>query len=183
MCRVQFGMTLRYVLQQGASGITLSSSALASFERFRQRHIWQREAGGQLFARFSGSETIIVDATPPTRSDRRRRTAFEPNRRAQHAEIRKRFDAGLHFVGDWHSHPEPVPSPSRLDLESMRDCIRQSQHDLKALVLVIVGTRPFPQGLWVGAVSLRECRPLYIDTTEHITISAANIDTWASTKQ
>jgi hypothetical protein len=59
----------------------------------------------------------------------------------------------------------------------MRDCIRQSQHDLKALVLVIVGTRPFPQGLWVGSVSPRECRPLHIETIEHITTSVANMDT------
>jgi integrative and conjugative element protein (TIGR02256 family) len=170
-------MTLRYELRSGGAGITIASSALSLFERFRQRRVWQREAGGQLFAQFSGPETIIVDATAPGRTDRRWRTAFEPNPRAQREEIRQRFEAGLHFVGDWHSHPEPVPSPSRLDLESMRNCFQKSKHDLKALVLIVIGTQPFPEGLWVGTVSPRECHPLRIATVEPIKVSGVNTDT------
>ena len=31
------------------------------------------------------------------------------------------FQEGLLFIGDWHTHPERIPSPSRSDLQSIRN--------------------------------------------------------------
>jgi integrative and conjugative element protein (TIGR02256 family) len=62
------------------------------------------------------------------------------------------FEQGLHYVGDWHTHPEPIPHPSATDTAEILDIFRCSKHELAAMLLVIVGQSTFPKGLFVGAV-------------------------------
>lgn len=151
-------MTLRFELSQGSALVILSAAALESFDRHRQLSSRSKEAGGQLFARFEGSDTVIVEATEPKWLDRRHRTTFEPNRWLQQREIRDRRKRGLHFVGDWHTHPEPIPKPSYEDLRSMKKCFDYSKHDLRNFILVVVGSKPAPTGLYVGLVGTRSVR-------------------------
>lgn len=136
----------------GASGqrLSFSQTVLAHFDRHRQTRRWQREAGGQLFARFALPEIQVEEATGPRRSDWRTRYSYHPNRRAERREIVARHADGLHFIGDWHTHPEPIPAPSPQDIRSMRDLVTKSEHVLNAFVLVIVGRDPFPCGLSVS---------------------------------
>lgn len=54
---------------------------------------------------------------------------------------------GLHFIGDWHTHPEPTPTPSGSDVRSIRDAVVKSKHHLNGFLMIIVGTDVFPQGL------------------------------------
>jgi len=73
-----------------------------------------------------------------------------PSRRAEAREIQQLFAEGLHFVGDWHTHPQAKAAPSPCDLNSMAECYRNSTHELDAFVMVIVGTSGVPDGLWIG---------------------------------
>lgn len=91
-----------------------------------------------------------IPATGPNATDRRGWSWFMPDQVKQNVEIKRLFQAGLHFVGDWHTHPETNPHPSKWDLESMQDCFKKSRHELKAFLMVIVGRRDFPKGLWVS---------------------------------
>ena len=118
-------------------------------EHRQQGHI-KTEIGGQLFAEFVKNEVRVVRTTGPNATDKRGWAWFRPDQRKQNIEIKQLFDGGLHFVGDWHTHPEREPSPSSWDLESMEDCFNKSRHQLKAFVMVIVGRAKFPQGLWVS---------------------------------
>lgn len=135
----------------GTSGQTLilTQPVLDQFSKYRQRRWWLREAGSQLFARFDGNDIVVVEATPPGRYDIRSRFGFRPDRRREQTEILERHERGLHFVGDWHTHPEAAPRPSPVDTESMRELITRSQHQLNAFIMVIVGTRAAPDGLSV----------------------------------
>lgn len=136
----------------GALGQVLlfDAEVVERFKRHQQHRWWQREAGGQLFARFNYDTIHVLEATGPRRSDRRGRYSYEPDRRAEQQEIDDRFPLGLHFVGDWHTHPEDYPSPSSIDLKSTSEGVRRSGHELSAFVLVIVGRAPLPSGLFVA---------------------------------
>lgn len=136
----------------GTSGqkLLFAEDVLARFERYQQVRWWQREAGGQLFARVEGSWIEVVEATGPRRTDRRGRNNYEPDRRAEQREIDERFPLGLHFVGDWHTHPEDRPKPSPIDVQSTAEGVRRSRHALHAFVMVIVGCGPFPEALHVS---------------------------------
>lgn len=57
---------------------------------------------------------------------------------------------GLDYVGDWHTHPEDVPTPSSDDLLSIAEVVRRSTHHLPGFLLLIVGRKPFPNGLWAS---------------------------------
>jgi integrative and conjugative element protein (TIGR02256 family) len=156
-------MNLRFVDRVGGPSVVLQTTALDTIDRYRQRRLWQREAGGQLFARFDGAHTLVEVATAPSRRDLRTRFGFRPHQPSQKAEIRGYYDNGLHFVGDWHSHPQHPPEPSYTDLASVRDCFQQSRHDLRALLLIVSGRHAGPTGLWVGLVTRQNIRRLHAE--------------------
>lgn len=108
------------------------------------------EAGGQLFARFSDVEIRVERATGPRISDHRSRFGYVPDRRREQEEIDALHGRGLHFIGDWHTHPEPNPRPSTSDIRSIRQAVRDSKHHLNGFILLIAGTERFPVGLFVS---------------------------------
>ena len=132
----------------GGSGqtIILSDTVVEHLKRYRQMHNRQYEAGGQLFARFDGLRVIVEEATGPRRSDRRTRLSYTPHRFAEQREINSRYKRGLHYVGDWHTHPEKIPSPSIIDVRSIDDCVGKSEHSLNGFILIVVGTDEPPDG-------------------------------------
>lgn len=150
----------------GASGqrLVLSDEVITHIEAHRQLKPTQREAGGQLFARFDGTDTVIVRATGPRQSDQRSWYSFVPNRFAERREIRKMFKSGLHYVGDWHTHPERHPSPSPTDIASFQDMFRKSRHQLSNFVMFIAGTAEGNDGLYIALVDATSVNRVYPTT-------------------
>ncbi|WP_367651140.1 Mov34/MPN/PAD-1 family protein [Komagataeibacter oboediens] len=60
------------------------------------------------------------------------------------------FRRGLHYVGDWHTHPQAVPEASGTDIASMSSMVAASHHELSGFLMIIIGTLPLPQGLWIS---------------------------------
>jgi len=146
-------MSLVYGIEPGGPSVILTDEVIVVLLTYRQNSITDKEAGGQLFATFEGNNTIIVEASPPKFHDKRTRFGFIPNRWIQNIEIKAKHKHGKHFVGDWHTHPQPVPVPSGDDKRSMIECFSQSRHELKAFLMVIVGTAELPKGLFVCLVT------------------------------
>ena len=155
---------LTYKNQGSDIVVVFSSSALDHFARSRQLQPFSAEAGGQLFATFDGVVAVIELATGPRLTDHRSRYGFRPDRQAEQLEIKSMFERGLHYVGDWHTHPTQVPVPSPEDLSSIRAVVRQSTHQLKGFVLVVVGKAPFPDGLSVTVDTGQDALPLEVAT-------------------
>lgn len=123
------------------------------------------ERGGQLFATFTGSTMRIEEATGPHRGARAGRFWFRGNRRREIREIKRQFKTGKHYVGDWHSHPEPSPTPSSLDMKTQRSLASHSEYELNGLLLVIVGQLDLPAGLCVYFVDREGVDTQLIPTT------------------
>lgn len=140
--------------------LILRDQVLAHFGRHRQLKPYSVESGGQLFSRLASDIIEVERATGPRWSDRRGRRLFVPNRRAERKEIRRMYRTGLHFVGDWHSHPQSRPVPSARDIDSIRSEFELSEHELEFLVLVIVGTALPPEGLYVCSIGPSGIREL-----------------------
>ncbi len=137
-------------LDNGNSDLVFSDAVMAHFLNQQQNRLSDTEAGGQLFARLTRFEIYVETATGPRPGDKRTRTSYVPDRNAERAEIRSMFAQGLHFVGDWHTHPERVAHPSATDEGTIRDCVTKSTHQLRGFVLVVVGNGPFPECLSVS---------------------------------
>jgi integrative and conjugative element protein (TIGR02256 family) len=157
---------------EGAN-LVLSDQVVEHFALHQQVRHDQAEAGGQLFARLTRYEIFVEEATGPRSTDRRGRTHYTPDRQAERKEIRERFAFGLHYVGDWHTHPESVPIPSPIDRFTISDCSRRSTHKLTGFLLVVVGNGSFPESL---SISLnRSRRPTdFIGTLRNLWIEEAD---------
>ncbi len=150
---------MKYVFQ----GLTyvFKNSCIDVLSSHRQRTFFAREIGGQLFARFEAGAIVVEVATVTSGRSRRTRFGFWPDREAERQDIERLFEDGLHYIGDWHSHPEPYPSPSRTDVCKMKEIFNQSEHQLQAMLMVIVGQTTFPKGLFVGAVTASAVESLH----------------------
>ena len=154
--RAQYVITYR--IGDAGQTLVLTESVLNHLASNRQATGTRREAGGQLFARFEGNMVRVEQATGPRWSDIRRRFTFVPNRFAERREIKRLFRVGLHYVGDWHTHPEAIPKPSCTDVVNCQDMFRKSKHELASFVMIVVGTELPPRGLFVSAC---DCRGVY----------------------
>lgn len=102
------------------------------------------EAGGVLIGRhLIGSEDIIVDqVTTPLRGDKRSRFSFyRAHKCHQHAVDRAwKASGGVYtYLGEWHTHAEPVPTPSGLD-ERERIRILETARCSHPIFFVVLGT-------------------------------------------
>jgi integrative and conjugative element protein (TIGR02256 family) len=136
--------------------IIISNEVLETFHKSRQIKKAQKEVGGQLFAKISQKEITIIKTYLPNRRDKRTYYSFLPNRKKQMEEIYLSFSHGLHYVGDWHTHPEEFPTPSYIDLESMKECFSKSKHELNNFMLIIVGNSDKYLNLWIGLINNHE---------------------------
>ena len=134
----------------------IQSGVLATFEHNRQSGLKDTEAGGQLFGRLVDNNLVVEFATGPRPTDIRTRYSYKPDRRAEQKEINRYHQEGFLFLGDWHTHPEPYPSPSSQDLLSIREAYKQSTHHLNGFLLIIAGTHGLPSGLYVAVHNDRE---------------------------
>lgn len=129
-----------------ASAILVAGKALdiigADAARFRGRS----ERGGILLGLRRGRHFQVNEATLPTRWDRGSMFSFRRSAAGHQAVAFRRWKSSRHttdWIGEWHSHPEPLPSPSSIDLRSWRDITR---HRAAPMVFLILGY----DGLWLG---------------------------------
>jgi integrative and conjugative element protein (TIGR02256 family) len=136
----------------GESGqrLVVDASVLRHFVKYQQRDEDSLEAGGQLFARFSEESVTICKVTGARLMDRRSLYSYIPDRREEQREINELHQRGLHFIGDWHTHPEPFPTPSPSDIRTIKEAVAKSRHHLHGFIMIVVGNGDFPAGLHVS---------------------------------
>ena len=150
-------MIYRFQIGDTTMTVEFSDPVLAHFRKHAQNSDRSPEAGGQLFAQITGdgNHWLVSCATGPRPSDQRSRFFFKPDRRTEQREIHAEFELGNHYVGDWHTHPEPSPQPSASDTRSMAEIVQKSTHQLPGFLMVIIGTHTPPEGIWISMHSRR----------------------------
>ena len=140
-------MSLQYLIGTSGEAVVVTDPALDHMLAYRQMRWWQHEAGGLLFARIATRAITIVEATGPHPHDRRSRFSFSTSLERQQLLVEARFEVGLHYVGEWHSHPEGQPNPSPRDDKTMASRVALSAHGFAGFLFAIIGRDPLPDGL------------------------------------
>ena len=86
-------------------------------------------------------EIWIETVTTPMAHDRRSRFCFALRDRGHRRAVREKFassDGRGIYLGTWHTHPEPVPTPSRIDRNDWAACLKANRG--RPLAFVLVGT-------------------------------------------
>ena len=112
---------------------------------YRQLMVSTPESAGVVIGERRGKHCIIRTVSLPSTEDVR--TRFSVNRIgvAHQDKVNSAFQEsnGLwQYLGEWHTHPEEVPSPSTIDYKSWH----KQLHSAEPLILIIVGLTDF----WVG---------------------------------
>lgn len=125
------------------------------------------EAGGILLGRFlRNSANVVVDeVTIPSHLDRQARAFFHRNHLKHQQVIDARWKASngtCQYLGEWHTHPEPEPTPSHVDMRDWSRRLREDQFHGHTLLFLIVGMREIRA--WEGDRRTLAIRPLeFID--------------------
>lgn len=92
-----------------------------------------------------------------------RDNGYIPDRREEQEEIDSMHSRGLPFIGDWHTHPERIPTPSASDIRSIRQAVKQSKHHLNGFILLIAVTEVFPHSLFLALYDARGETAILLD--------------------
>jgi integrative and conjugative element protein (TIGR02256 family) len=148
------------ILHSGLRLVDMADEVVRTIEPFSNPAGSSPEAGGILLGSYKGPHVEVVDCTTPLPRNRRLWNLFDRKDPGHREEaIRRWKDSGrtVTFVGAWHTHPEPTPSPSFADRSTWRGIARR--HKVGPLVVVIRGF----SGWWFGRLregSLTSLSPL-----------------------
>ena len=103
--------------------ILIEDEVLEVVGRYRQLSPWDPEAGGVLLGYRRGDHLHITQATVPLKEDKRGRFSFDRFDQRHGWMVWKRWTASnqrCDYLGEWHTHPEPNPTPSGTDEREWR---------------------------------------------------------------
>lgn len=131
--------------KSGGGKLEISLPALSQMLKFRQDSLWKREAGGVLMGRYirESLDVVIDNVTVPMCGDRRRRFDFFRDRDRHQQAINRAWqesDGTTHYLGEWHTHPERIPTPSSTDQTNWNQHLQRDIFSGDTLLFIIVGT-------------------------------------------
>jgi proteasome lid subunit RPN8/RPN11 len=97
-----------------------------------------------MFAPSIGSTDGHVEITTvsgPYRTDRATRYSLRLDHKRCLADVASYFGQGLHFVGYWHTHPDPSPTLSGIDRRALARNLRGGGLEIERMIAVIIGNR------------------------------------------
>lgn len=127
----------------GKPQIAFHVEALAILDHFTQRGKSQPEAGGIIMGKLVGDEIQVMRLSVPTGLDKASRFNFERHVLSAQIVIDYEFynsNGEMVYLGEWHTHPEPHPTPSETDRKMIRQQYQNKGRKTDFLLLVIQGT-------------------------------------------
>ena len=141
-------------LPADGNALIFSRPVRQTFLSYRQ-HLGEDEAGGILLGRVSLQGSVTIEsATIPTVLDKAGPSFFVRSREAAQCVVDRAWciSSGEQvYLGEWHTHSEHSPKPSRRDRNMIYNMFRETSMEISFLFTVIVGQ----SGEWVGMQTSR----------------------------
>lgn len=123
--------------------LIISENVIKKINIYRQTK-GKCEAGGILLGRISidYSEYIIEDISEPSLKDRRFKFGFIRNKSNAQKIINEAFkksNGTIHYLGEWHTHPESNPIPSIIDKKLIDNIINETKNIVDIIFMIILG--------------------------------------------
>ena len=123
--------------------VTVEQEVASVWNNHRQNLATAPESFGVLMGTTSVDrrEIWIEAVTTPMPRDRSSRVSFALHDPGHQRAVSWRFASSegcTIYLGTWHTHPEPLPTPSRIDLSDWVTCLRANRG--RPLAFVLVGT-------------------------------------------
>lgn len=128
------------------SVLKIGAEALGVMLSFRQLAPADKEAGGILLGRhiIDSRDVVVDEVSVPMKGDKRSRCGFERSNKPHQKVIDERWRTSggtCQYLGEWHTHPEPVPHPSSVDVGDWKRRLKHDTVDSEISFFVVVGTK------------------------------------------
>jgi integrative and conjugative element protein (TIGR02256 family) len=136
-----------------SKSIHISDSVLDIFEKYKQNSKWSNESGGILLGQVTKEGVYILKASTPNKFDKGSRYSFECNKDGAQIIMDYEFinsNKKTIYIGEWHTHPEPIPTPSGTDINMIQTQYKKNKINEPFLLLIIQGTKELYVGLFDG---------------------------------
>ncbi len=123
--------------------IVIDVAALETLLAHRQTGKALVEACGVLLGRQWDDLWQVTLATPPQKSDVRRRTGYARMTEGHLALAKtewKNSKGLIGYLGEWHSHPEDHAHPSSHDLRSSREIAKRNQSSVLGIIVGVLSS-------------------------------------------
>lgn len=124
--------------------IVFTDHVVKILNSYRQIDKEQSESGGILIGKVYKDLIIVDEISEPSEEDKSGRYYFFRNvQRAQRIieTAWKESNGERIYLGEWHTHPEDIPTPSRDDKKLLSNMLNDSQMEIKFLFMVIIGIK------------------------------------------
>ncbi len=132
--------------------LRIHSEVILIFEKYKQEGINKKESGGVLSGFYLDDYSYrITDASEPSKLDKSSKFSF--NRAKESAQefinnLFKKSKGKKIYLGEWHTHPEDIPTPSYIDIKSIKQQIRTVNLNTTKIFLIIIGRKKSYVGLY-----------------------------------
>lgn len=141
------------VIELGDMILRIDQKVIDVLKRFIQDDENKSEAGGILMGYYIDNYSFYIsDLTTPSEDDKSSRFQFIRSFVSAQKLIERFFNSSKGkkiYLGEWHTHPEKLPTPSTVDLESFQNQLKKSELNSEYIFMLIVGTK----GIYAAAYS------------------------------
>lgn len=133
----------------GKWNVEISGDVLEITKRYRQFKKNQHEAGGILLGQIKDNFVYVLRASIPNVFDKASRYSFDRDRKIAQIIVDYEFTNSKNrtiYLGEWHTHPEPIPIPSQTDKKMIMDQFKYNNLNEAFVLLLIQGT----EGIYLG---------------------------------
>ena len=130
-------------VQLGPYTLVFNLETLKIFKKYRQLGKRDKEAGGILMGQVRDYHIYITRASLPSSFDKATRYSFKRNKKIAQLLIYYEFwNSGktITYLGEWHTHPEPNPTPSFTDIKMIDSQLKENDLQYPFVIQCIFGT-------------------------------------------
>lgn len=125
--------------------LKIAAGPLLTMLSYQQNHYGVPEAGGLVAGRYLFScDDIVVDVvTVPMGGDIQERHFFQKHtsNHQRLLEMHWTHSKGTcNYIGEWHTHPEPIPNPSGHDCAQWKNVLKETKTDQVSIFFIVLGT-------------------------------------------
>lgn len=132
--------------------ISISEIVLNIFHKFIQDNEESPESGGILTGKIYEDLIIILNCSEPSYLDKRSRYNFDRSYKSAQKFINEKFERSKGeeiYLGEWHTHPEDIPTPSATDINNFKKTIKNNRLNSNIHFMVIIGRISIYIGIYV----------------------------------
>lgn len=125
--------------------VFISDSVIKIINTFKQSDK-KKESGGILLGQVKDNSVYILKCSLPNPFDKQNRYGFERNGKLAQIIVDYEFinsENKTIYLGEWHTHPESVPSPSSQDKKMLKEQLLKNKTNEPFVFMIIQGIEKF----------------------------------------